>query len=279
MDERGLTTLAGNQDGRVITDKGLTEIKNALVKDKVGFAITKIELLAFRTSFDHQSQSGNVPLNVSFFGKSEFKKAVRAMQPAFESGFCVSQLVAVAGAGERIGDLLVPDDQIGLGTVCSIVINGALLKAGVPMDSRFSGTLQLNNRKPIRFTEIINYNGCSLDPTEIFIKARMTSVNATITSGSGEILANFREIPAICNPVVENVLTGLKAAGIEGVMVKGAPSEPVCEVSVEPNRVGLVLVGGLNPVAAAQEAGIEAENHSMSTVAEYKSLHKFSELL
>ena len=141
------------------------------------------------------------------------------------------------------------------------------------------GLLQLSNRKPIRFTEIINYNGCSLDPTEIFIKARMTSVNATITSGSGEILANFREIPAICNPLVESVLAGLKAAGIEGVLVKGAPSEPVCEVSVEPNRVGLVLVGGLNPVAAAQEAGIEAENHSMSTVAEYKSLHKFSELL
>jgi HTH-type transcriptional regulator, global nitrogen regulator NrpRI len=279
MDERGLTTLMGNQDGRIITEKGLAEIKNALVKDKVGFSITKIELLAFRTSFDHQTRSGNVPLNVSFFTRSEFEKALSLMEPAFSRGFCVSKLVAVAQEGERIGDLLVPDGQVGFGTVCSIVINGTLLKAGVPMDSRFSGTLQLNNGKPVRFTEIINYDGCSLDPTEIFIKARMTSVNEAILTGHGEILANFREIPAICTPVVEKVLEGLKAAGIEGVMVKGAPSEQVCEVSVEPNKVGLILIGGLNPVAAALESGIEAENHSMSTVTDFATLINFSELL
>jgi hypothetical protein len=279
MDERGLTTLKGNQDGRIITDKGLAEIKNALVKDKVGFAITKIELLAFRTTFDYVEWNGNVPLNVSFFSNSDFDKAIRAMKPAYDQGFCASQLIAVAKAGEYIGDLLVPEGQIGLGTVCSIVINGALLKAGVPMDSRFSGILQLVDYKPIRFTEIINYDGCSLDPTEIFIKARMTSVNKTIATGEGEILANFREIPAMCIPVVETVLKGLKRAGIEGVLMKGPPSEPVCEVAVAPNKVGLILVGGLNPVAAAQESGIEAENHSMSTVVDYHCLIKFSELI
>ncbi len=279
MDERGLTTLKGNQDGRIITEKGMAEIKNALVKDKVGFAITKIELLAFRTTFDYQTCHGNVPLNVSFFNKADFTKAIRAMKPAFEKGYCASQLVAVAKAGERIGDLLVPDDQIGLGTVCSIVINGTLLKAGVPMDSRFSGILQFIDGRPIRFTEIINYDGCSLDPTEIFIKAHMTSVNEVISSGNGEILANFREIPAMCLPVVEKVLDGLKASGIDGILVKGAPSEPVCEVAIQPNKVGLILTGGLNPVAAAQEAGVEVENHSMSTVVDYHRLINFTELV
>jgi repressor of nif and glnA expression len=187
--------------------------------------------------------------------------------------------VAVAEAGQRIGDLLVPEDQVGFGTVCSIVVNGALLKAGVPMDSRFSGTLQMSNGRPVRFTEIIHYDGCSLDPTEIFIKARMTSVAETIETGSGEILANFREIPAMCLPVVNDVLRGLKAAGIEGVLSKGAVSEAVCETAVEPNKVGLVLMGGLNPVAAAHEVGIEAENHSMSTVVDYQDLIKFTELI
>ena len=277
MDERGLTQLAGNQDGRVITEKGLAEIKSALVKDKVGFAITKIELLAFRTTFDHHTRQGNIPLNVSMFPKSDFKRALLAMKPAFDSGFCVSQLVAVAEGGQRIGDLLVPEDHIGLGTVCSIVVNGALLKAGVPMDSKFSGMLQTSNGKPIRFTEIIHYDGCSLDPTEIFIKARMTSVTETIATGSGEVLANFREIPAMCLPVVDEVLRGLKASGIEGVVMKGAVSEAVCETPVEPNKVGLVLIGGLNPIAAAQEVGIEAENHSMSTVADYADLMEFAE--
>jgi hypothetical protein len=185
----------------------------------------------------------------------------------------------VAGGGERIGDLTVPEGKVGLATVCSIVINGALLKAGVPMDSRFAGILQLSHRKPLRFTEIIHYNGCSLDPTEIFIKARMTSVGEAIASGSGEVLANFREIPAVCLPLAGRVLHGLEDAGIRGVLVSGNVSEPVCETAVEPNKIGLVLIGGLNPVAAAQEAGIEVENHSMSTVVEYDALKDIGGLL
>jgi len=52
----------------------------------------------------------------------------------------------------------------------------------------------------------------------------------------------------------------------------------VCEIPVELNRVGIILLGGLNPVAAAEEAGIEAENHAMSTVTEYQNLIKFWEL-
>jgi repressor of nif and glnA expression len=279
MDERGLTELMGNQDGRTITEKGLSEIKNAMVKDKVGLATTKIELLAFRTTFDYRTRRGDVPLNVSFFARSDFDRALIAMKPAFDSGFCVSQLVAVAEGGQMIGDLEVPDDQMGFGTVCSIVINGALLKAGVPMDSRFSGTLQMNNRKPMRFTEIIRYDGTSVDPSEMFIKAGMTSITETITTGGGEILANFRETPALCLPLVDTVVAGLKEAGIDGVIDRGHPSESVCEVAVEPNRVGLVLIGGLNPVAAAQEIGVEAENHSMSTVVGYRDLVDFADLI
>jgi repressor of nif and glnA expression len=279
MDERGLTQLVGGRDGRAIAEKGLNEIKNAMVKDKVGYAITKIELLAFRTNFDSKKRRGAVPVNISFFPKAGFNKALAVMKPVFESDYCPSRLVALAEAGEQIGDVIIPADKVGLLTVCSIVINGALLKAGIPMDSRLSGILQINNRNPMRFTEIIHYNGCSLDPTEIFIKAGMTSVIEAVSTGSGEILANFREIPAPCLPIAEEVLAGLKSAGINGVLVKGITSEPVCEIAVDPNKVGLVLVGGLNPVAAAQEAGIEAENHSMSEVVDYQTLFDFKELL
>ena len=58
----------------------------------------------------------------------------------------------------------------------------------------------------------------------------------------------------------------------------GDTSEPVCEVPVELNRIGMILVGGLNPVAAAEEAGIDAENRAMSTVVEYQNMIKFEEL-
>lgn len=277
MDERGLTRTAG-RDGRLITQSGVDELRNALVRDKVGFAISRIELLAFRTSFDPERRAGAVPVNISFFLKERFARAVRAMKPAFAAGLCVSKLVAVAGEGEILGEVTVPAGKVGLATVCSIVINGTLLKAGVPMDSRFGGILQVRNRQPLRFAELIHYAGSSLDPSEVFVRARMTSVGEVAASGSGKVLANFREIPALCRPTAEGVVARLREAGIEGLLLLGNTSEPVCETPVELNRVGVVLLGGLNPVAAAGEAGIEAENHAMSTLVEYQSLIKFGEL-
>lgn len=279
LDERGLTYLVGQRDGRVLTDKGLEELKSALVKDKVGFAISRIETLSFRSSFDPQKRSGLVPVNVSFFSRADFERALKAMRPIFDAGFCTSDLVAVASEGKRLGEVNVPQGKMGLATVCSIVFNGALLKAGVPMDSRFGGMLQLRNRKPLRFVELIDYAGCSLDPSTIFIKARMTSVRAAVASGDGAVLANFREIPSICRPVANEVIATLKEAGFHGLVIMGETSQPVCELPVGLNKNGLVLLGGLNPVAAAGEEGIESDNLAMSTVLEYEELVKFREAI
>lgn len=273
MDERGLTRIVG-RDGRQITESGVDELKSALVRDKVGLAFSRIELLAFRTSFDLEKRTGLVPANVSFFPKEEFGRALQAMKPVFAEGLCVSDLVAIGREGEALGDITVPAGRIGLATVCSIVINGTLLKAGVPIDSKFGGILQVRDRRPLRFVELIHYAGSSMDPSEVFIRARMTSVRETASSGNGKILANFREIPAICRPVAEQVVTRLKEAGLGGLLLMGNTSQPVCEIPIELNRIGVILLGGLNPVAAAGEAGIEAENHAMSTLIEYQTLVK-----
>ncbi|HUV44741.1 MAG TPA: NrpR regulatory domain-containing protein [Dehalococcoidales bacterium] len=278
MDERGLTRLLGRRDGRVLTEQGIEEVRTALVKDKVGYAISRIELLAFRTDFNPQNRTGSVPVNISLFPKGQFQKALQAMRPAFAREICVSDLVAIAQEGERLGDLVVPNGKVGLATVCSIVFNGTSLKAGVPMASGFSGILQVRNNKPIRFVELIQYAGCSLDPSEVFIRARMTSVTQVIRTGEGKILATYREIPALCRPIVEDVVAKMREAGLGGVLVMGNASETVCEVPVELNRIGLILVNGLNPVAAAMEAGLDVENQGMSTVMDYQQLIKFQEL-
>jgi len=277
MDERGLTQLIG-RDGRIITASGIEELKSALVRDKVGLAISRIELLAFRTDFDCDRHTGSVPVNISLFPKEKFEEALQAMKPAFTAGLCVSDLVAVAQEGEMLGELMVPQGKVGLATVCSIVVNGTLLKAGVPMDSKFSGILQIKNHEPLRFVEIIQYSGCSLDPSDIFIRARMTSVTEVAMGGEGKILATYREIPSLCQPMVREVMAKLKKAGLGGLLVMGNTSEPVCEIPVELNRIGIILINGLNPVAAAQEAGIEIENYGMSTVIEYQNLVKLWEL-
>ena len=277
MDERGLTRLMG-RDGRLINDAGVEELKSALVRDKVGFAISRIELLAFRTNFDPNRRAGLVPVNVSFFPEERFAEALEIMKPVFERGLCVSDLVFSARAGEKIGDSIVPKGKTALGTICSVVINGTLLKAGVPMDSRFGGIMEIKNHKPLRFVELINYAGSSMDPSEVFIRARMTSVLEVARKGEGKLLANYREIPALCRPLVENVVAQMREVGIGGLLTMGNASEPVCEIPVELNRIGIVLLGGLNPVAAAEEAGIETDSHAMSTLVSYQSLINIKQL-
>jgi len=277
MDGRGLTQAVG-RDGRLITPSGIEELRNALVGDKVGFVINRIELLAFRTTFDWESQSGLVPINTSLFPQERFPQALKAMRDAFKAEICVSELVAVAKEGEKMGEIIVPQGRVGFATVCSIVINGALLRAGIPMDSRFGGILQIRNHKPLRFVELIHYAGSSLDPSEIFVRGKMTSVGEAARKGEGKALANFREIPAQCRPIAETVIAKLREVNLGGLVVMGNTSEPVCEVPVEPNKVGIILFGGLNPVAAAEEAGIEAESVAMSSAIDYRQLRSFWEL-
>lgn len=278
MDEQGLTKLAGRRDGRTITDLGIKELRHGMVKDKIGFAISRIELLAFRTTFDLNSRTGMVPVNVSILKKQDLQKALRLMKPVFNARFCVSNLVLSRNSGEKIGDLIVPEGKVALATLCSIVVNGTLLKAGVPMNSKFGGLLQIEDHNPLRFVELIHYEGCSLDPSEVFIKAGMTSTTQAAKTGNGTILANFREIPSICRPVAHDVITGLAKAKLNGVLAVGNVSEPLCEMTVDLNRVGMILIGGLNPIAAVEEAGLEVTTHAMSTVVDYKELVDFEEM-
>ena len=278
MDDRGLTRLVGRHDGRVITEYGIEEIRSARVRDKIGFAISRIEILAFRTTLDPDKRQGMLPINVSFFPRKVFKKALEMMKPAFSAGLHVSELVACAEEGARLGEVTIPAGHVGFATVCSIVVNGVLLKSGIPMDSKFGGILQVKDGRPLRFVELIHYSGSSLDPSEVFLRGRMTSVRQAADRGEGKILSNFREIPVPARKLVEELITGLKKAGIGGVLEIGEIGEPICQIPVDMNRVGMILYGGLNPVACAHEAGIEVENLAMSTVMDYQELQNFWEL-
>ena len=60
MDERGLTRLVGRRDGRMITDKGESEIYDARVQDKIGLSISRIDILSFKTTFDVKKKRGMV---------------------------------------------------------------------------------------------------------------------------------------------------------------------------------------------------------------------------
>ena len=278
MDERGLTRLVGRRDGRVITDLGLEEIANARVQDKISLSISRIDVLSFKTTFNLRKKRGRVPVNISFIPEDKFKQILSVMKPVFQKKLAVSDRIAVARANEKLGEVVIPEGKIGLATVCSIVINGVLLKHGIPIDSKFGGILQLKNGKPLRFVELIHYSGSSLDPSEIFIRGKMTSVKEVIEKNEGKILANFREIPALSRSLVTDVIAEFREAGINGILSIGDVGTALGQTNVDINKVGMILIGGLNPIAAAYEDGFDVENKAMSTVMEFEELQSIEQI-
>jgi repressor of nif and glnA expression len=277
-DERGYTR-PGGRDGRMITPEGRQEVKEALAPQQLGFVRDKLELLAYLTTFDPERRTGQLAVNTSIIDKDKFEPALEAMKDAFRAGFCVSELVATAEEGDKLGSVVIPRGKIGLATVCGASINGVLLKAGVPTEFRFGGVLEIKNYTPRRFVAITEYAGTSNDPSEQFIQAKMTSVGQASRTGSGKILGAFRTIPAPAREAVEEKAARLKEAGIQGIFAMGNTSEPLCQISVASNRVGIVQIGGLNPIAAAVETGIEIENVAESGMIEFEQLHSFWQLV
>ena len=142
--------------------------------------------------------------------------------------------------------MVIPSGKVGLATVCSVAVNGVLLKAGVPVESRFGGVLEIRNSRPRRFTAIINYAGTSLDPSEQYMRASMTSVGEAARTGNGRILANFRELPAPSRATVEETVGLLKEVGINGVYVLG-----------QTRRAGVPDRAGLKPHRHGSSRGNE----------------------
>ena len=94
-DLRGYTQCLG-RDGRMITQEGRQEVKEALAAQQLGFVKEKLEMLAYQTTFNPERRTGQLSINTSLIKKDDFKKAVLAMKDAFKAGICVSDLVATA---------------------------------------------------------------------------------------------------------------------------------------------------------------------------------------
>lgn len=278
LDERGFTKVFG-KEGRRITQKGKEELAHALVSERVGFIISKIETLSYLTDLDLEKNEGNIILNVSYFPEEKLQESLRIMKPVFSSPFIMCDKVVMRKSGEKIGDVVIPKGQIGFGTVCSVTINGIFLKSGIPVTSKFGGVLQIEDSELSRFTALISYEGSSLDPLEIFIKSRMTDVLGAVKKRSGKILASFREIPVVSLEKAKQLSEDLKKKGIEGILIIGNPNQPLLEMPVAMDKAGMVIVGGLNPIAALEEAGIPTISKAMSTLYSFSELIKFKGLL
>ena len=271
MDESGLTESLGKR-GRAITPRGEKELQGAMAAEKVGFMAAKVDALAYRMTFDLERLEGKVILNISLIDTPYVHAAAREMIKVYAACLGMGQYVALAAPGERLGDFVVPSGKFAIGTICSITINGVLLKAGIVTHSRFGGLLEMRDGNPHRFTEIINYDGTTIDPLEIFIRGQMTHVSRAAATGSGIVGASFREIPTVTIKEVERISVELERAGLGTALVIGRPNQPLLDVPVPQGRTGMIVMAGLNPLAAVEEKGIRTTNWAMKTMFEFHEL-------
>lgn len=277
MDREGLTRNMGKR-GRVITEKGLHELHAARVIEKVGYLAARIDQMTYLMNFELQKKTGTVVVNVSVIKKTDIKKAGGLMKKVFACGYAMGKLLTVFSPATRHGDIFIPEDSVGVGTVCSVTLNGVLLSHGIPTHSRFGGLLELRDGKPIRFTELIHYEGTTLDPLEVFIGNRMTDYTGATRDGNGQIGVSFREMPAESRDKVVEIAKKLQDVGLGGFMTIGWPGQPLLDIPVSDGRIGVVVIGGLNPVAILVEQGIQIQSRAMATLVDFHTLFSFNEI-
>lgn len=277
LDQAGLTTLVSRRTGRLITDKGREELLHANIADKVGFIASQVDNLCYRMSYHPTEKTGTVVINISLIQPEHLSRALHEMKLVFRHNLATSTRIMIARPGELIAGHVAPPNHISIGTVCSVTVSGALLHECIPVKTRFGGLIEVRNRIPIRFVELIDYSGSTLDPLEVFIQANMTRVRDVILTGNGILCAGFREIPTAALEDMKTISRKMLSVGLGGIVELGRPNQPVLGVPVSAGHAGLIVYGGLNPIALLRESGIPVVIKSMAGLEHYSNLKTIEE--
>lgn len=272
LDSLGFTTLVSRRRGREITERGREQVSQSGGLPRMGFVAARVDSLGYSMSFNVRDGKGTIITNISFVDPGDFGLAMKEIRLVVDQGFSVGGMILVAQGGADLGSMVVPEGTMAIGTVCSVTLNGIFLKEGIPIVSRFGGLLEIRDRKPVRFVNMIEYRGSTLDPLEVFIRADMTRVRNAVLRGSGIVCASFREVPAVSVEQIRRVELKMKSHGLGGILVIGRPSQPLFDIPVSEGYCGIVVMGGLNPIAAVREAGIRVSTQSLAGLLDFDRL-------
>lgn len=246
LDEMGFTEKIGNR-GRILTESGIAEIENALVGERIGFVISKLERLAVRTTFDPGSGTGDVAYNLSIVPDAEADRVRKAFDAVIAAGCGFFDAYGIADNDPRI-----PDGHTGFITVCSVTMDGVFQRQGIPVEMKYGGRIAIGTGEPPRFLDLIAYRGTSIDPLQLFIAAGLTSVHAYVAAGAGIALANVRQVPLPAREKVEEIVAAMRSAGFVFPLAAG---EKICNLQREPYRLSIASFSGMNLIAHAVEEG------------------------
>jgi len=78
---------------------------------------------------------------------------------------------------------------------------------------------------------------------------------------------------------IDHILSDLMEAGLSGIMEVGEPNTRVLDVPVERDHLGVVVIGGTNPMAMAKEQGFEVRTSAMSALIGIDSMKHIEDLI
>jgi hypothetical protein len=248
LDAMGFTEKVGNQ-GRVLTPSGFDETDNALVDDRIGFVISKLERLAYRSTFDPSTGTGDVAYNLSIVPEESLDQAIRAFDEVVASrcGFFNSYRIIDH-------DLRIPPGSAGVITICSISMDGVFQRNGIPVKMAFGGRLEIEKDVPRRFRDLIGYQGTTIDPLELFISSGLTTIHSFAQTKSGIALANVREVPLLAKKPVEETIRLMNDCGFIFPVTMGSR---VFNLPENPQRLSIIAFSGLNYIGNCVEQGLE----------------------
>ena len=248
LDSSGFTEKVGNQ-GRMLTPLGLAESDNALVDDRIGFVISKLERLAYRSTFDPATGTGDVAYNLSIVPKESFERTIAAFDEVAKAGCGFFSSYRIIDRDPRI-----PSDSVGVITLCSISMDGVFQRAGIPVKMAFGGRLEIEQETPVRFRDLIGYRGTTIDPLELFISSGLTSINTFIRTKTGIALANVREVPCSAKDQVEQTIRLMNDCGFIFPVTMG---NQVFNLPKNPFRLSIVAFSGMNYIGNCVEQDLE----------------------
>jgi HTH-type transcriptional regulator, global nitrogen regulator NrpRI len=264
LDEKGFTERIGYA-GRRITPEGIKELEKGLIYDQVDFIFAKFEDMMYQTTLNPTTGLGKVVVNSSTFSYDE--EIMGIIKNIFNKGVAVSPYVKIITPEAD-------ESQMVMETICGTTIDGMILKAGIPVVPKFGGLVEVVDHIPKTFTELIAYKKTSMTPLEAFTDNEMTSVLKLVDSGSGNIPANFRLIPATARDDAIKLFKNLQKIGVSGLLKIGKAGESVLGIPVDKDMVGIAVIGGISPLCAAKEAGYDVDIKMAENAVEFSEMER-----
>lgn len=248
-----------------ITNNTDTILKEPMKKEHnvLPFLLSKSWNLIQQVNFDVETRKGDIISNVSYLKKDKLDEALDIMEETYSSN------PKYINPYYKIVDHPTDDSKIGIGTICSLSIDGLLINNGIMSNPKYGGLLELT--EPPLFIDLISYNGSTVDPHKIFLAKNMTSITRNI--GPNKILASLKELPYISRDYSVYLLDILKNIGFSIYKI-GKPRELIYNAKVDNYNFGIVAGSGLNSIGAIKEKGIEIEVKAIEKLMPFEKMDR-----